>query len=203
MASHERRPTRRVDQDLRAIGALTQAVLDGIDVEQLLGRIAAEARTLVGAALGLVVTVTGTPGTMKFRAVDGSGGGNVRIGFEMPVANTLTELVLKRGTNFVARSASEMPTPDRDLALTIKVGPLVAAPLAEIGPARGVLVVAKPEGSLPFRPADIQLVSTFACAGGERDRAVRASLGRDGPGRPRGTRTDRSRPHRYGHRCAR
>ena len=93
MASHERRPTRRVDQDLRAIGALTQAVLDGIDVEQLLGRIAAEARTLVGAALGLVVTVTGTPGTMKFRAVDGSGGGNVRIGFEMPVANTLTELV--------------------------------------------------------------------------------------------------------------
>ena len=162
MASHERRPTRRVDQDLRAIGALTQAVLDGIDVEQLLGRIAAEARTLVGAALGLVVTVTGTPGTMKFRAVDGSGGGNVRIGFEMPVANTLTELVLKRGTNFVARSASEMPTPDRDLALAIKVGPLVAAPLAEIGPARGVLVVAKPEGSLPFRPADIQLVSTFA-----------------------------------------
>ena len=162
MASHERRPTRRVDQDLRAIGALTQAVLDGIDVEQLLGRIAAEARTLVGAALGLVVTVTGTPGTMKFRAVDGSGGGNVRIGFEMPVANTLTELVLKRGTNFVARSASEMPTPDRDLALTIKVGPLVAAPLAEIGPARGVLVVAKPDGSLPFRPADIQLISTFA-----------------------------------------
>ena len=162
MASHERRPTRRVDQDLRAIGALTQAVLDGIDVEQLLGQIAAEARTLVGAALGLVVTVTGTPGTMRFRAVDGSGGGNVRIGFEMPVANTLTELVLKRGTNFVARSASEMPTPDRDLALAIKVGPLVAAPLAEIGPARGVLVVAKPEGSLPFRPADIQLVSTFA-----------------------------------------
>ena len=54
MASHERRPTRRVDQDLRAIGALTQAVLDGIDVEQLLGQIAAEARTLVGAALGLV-----------------------------------------------------------------------------------------------------------------------------------------------------
>ena len=162
MASHERRPARRVDLDLQAIGALTQAVLDGIDVEQLLGRIAAEARTLVGAALGAVVTVTGTPATMKFRAVDGSGGGNVRVGFEMPVANTLTDLVLKGGATFVARSASEMPMPDRDLALAIKVGPLVAAPLAEIGPARGVLVVAKAEGSLPFRPTDIQLISTFA-----------------------------------------
>jgi signal transduction histidine kinase len=162
MASHERRPTRRVEQDLRAIGALTQAVLDGIDVEDLLGRIAAEARTLVGGAIGSVVTVTGHPGTMKFRAVDGSAGGDVRIGFEMPVANTVTDLVLKRGTIFVARSASDMPTPDRDLAIAIKVGPLVAAPLAEIGPARGVLVVAKPDGSLPFRPADIQLVSTFA-----------------------------------------
>src|SRR6185436_3735945 len=52
--------------------------------------------------------------------------------------------------------------PDRNLALPIKVGPLVAAPLAAIGPARGVLIVAKPEGSLPFRPADIQLVATFA-----------------------------------------
>ena len=162
MASHERRPARRVDRDLQAIGALTQAILDGIDVEQLLGRIAAEARTLVGAALGAVVTVTGTPGTMKFRAVDGSDGGNVRVGFEMPVASTLTELVLKGGTTFVARSAGELPMPDRNLALAIKVGPLVAAPLAEIGPARGVLVVAKPEGSLPFRPTDIQLISTFA-----------------------------------------
>jgi hypothetical protein len=162
MASHERRPTRRVDQDLQAIGALTQAVLDASDIEQLLGKVAAEARTLVGAALGVVVTVAGNPGTMKFRAVDGSGGGNVRMGFEMPVASTLTELVLKRRTTFVARSASDMPVPDRNLALAINVGPLVAAPLADIGPARGVLVVAKPEGSLPFRPADIQLISTFA-----------------------------------------
>jgi signal transduction histidine kinase len=162
MASHERRPTRRVDQDLQAIGALTQSVLDASDIEQLLGKVAAEARTLVGAALGVVVTVAGNPGTMKFRAVDGSGGGNVRMGFEMPVASTLTELVLKRRTTFVARSASDMPVPDRNLALAINVGPLVAAPLADIGPARGVLVVAKPEGSLPFRPADIQLISTFA-----------------------------------------
>ena len=56
---------------------------------------------------------------MRFRAVDGLGGGNVRVGFEMPVANSLTELVLKRGTNVVAPTAAEMPVPDRDLAASL------------------------------------------------------------------------------------
>lgn len=162
MASHERRPTRRVEQDLQAIGALTQAILDGIDVEELLGRIAGEARAMADAAVGVVITVAGSPGVMQVRAVDGLSAEDVRVGFEMPVANSLTELVLKRGVTFVARSASEMPMPDRGLAASIKIGPLVAAPLAEVGTARGVLVVARPDGSAPFPQADVEMISIFA-----------------------------------------
>jgi hypothetical protein len=46
-----------VERDHQAIGALTQAVLDGGDLEQLLGRIARETRLLATAVSGVVVTV--------------------------------------------------------------------------------------------------------------------------------------------------
>src|SRR3954467_11648048 len=95
------RSSRRVDRDLEAIGALTQAVLDGDDLEQLLGRIAREARVLVDAVSGVVVTVSDA-GEMTFRAVDGLIVGPLRVGHVMPAHDTLTELALARATNIVA-----------------------------------------------------------------------------------------------------
>jgi signal transduction histidine kinase len=151
-----------VDRDLQAIGALTQAVLDGDDLEQLLGRIAREARVLADAASGVVVTVSGSPGVMTFRGVDGLSVGPLKVGHVMPVGETLTELALIRGTNIVARDANEIPPAGRAFAAATGVGPLIAAPLAQIGTARGVLVVARTADSPPFGRADISLISTFA-----------------------------------------
>jgi signal transduction histidine kinase len=156
------RAARRVDRDLQAIGALTQAILDGDDLEQLLGRIAKEARVLADAASGVVVTVSGSPGVMTFRGVDGIRVGPLTVGHVMPVGDTLTELALIRGANIVARDADEIPLAGRAFAAATGVGPLIAAPLAQIGTARGVLVVARTADSPPFRQADISLVSTFA-----------------------------------------
>ncbi len=156
------RAARRVDRDLQAIGALTQAVLDGDDLEQLLGRIAREARVLVDAVSGVVVSVSGNPGMMAFRAVDGLSVGPLRVGHVMPVAETLTELALIRGRNIVARNADEIPLAGRAFAAATGVGPLVAAPLAQIGAARGVLLVARTADAPPFGRADISLISTFA-----------------------------------------
>ncbi|HEX5824152.1 MAG TPA: histidine kinase, partial [Candidatus Limnocylindrales bacterium] len=153
---------RRVDRDLQAIGALTQAILDGDDIEQLLGRIAKEARVLADAASGVVVTVSGSPGVMTFRGVDGLSVGPLKVGHVMPVGETLTELALIRGTNIVARNANEIPLAGRAFAAATGVGPLIAAPLAQIGTARGVLVVARTADSPSFRRADISLISTFA-----------------------------------------
>ena len=55
---------RRVDRDLSALGSVTQAVLDGDNLEQILARIAHEARILVDAVTGVVVTVAGRPELM-------------------------------------------------------------------------------------------------------------------------------------------
>src|SRR4051812_7646728 len=92
MGSPHLRPARRVDRDLRAIGALAQAVLDGDDIEQLLSRVANEARILVGAVSGVVVTVASDTRTMTFRAVEGLTVGPLHLGRTMPVSGTLTEL---------------------------------------------------------------------------------------------------------------
>src|SRR5215210_6463612 len=106
MGSPQLRPARRVDRDLRAIGALAQAVLDGDDIERLLSRVANEARILAGAVSGVVVTVATDTGTMTFRAVEGLTVGPLRLGQAMPVRGTLTELALDRGENIVARTAA-------------------------------------------------------------------------------------------------
>src|SRR3954453_7505536 len=155
------RPSSRVDRDVQAIGALTQAVLDGDDLEQLLGRIASEARVLVDAVSGVVVTVS-DGGEMTFRGVAGLSVGPLKVGHVMPVRDTLTEVALTNATNIVARDADEIPDAGRAFAAATGVGPLIAAPLAQIGSARGVLVVARTLDSPPFVPADISLTSTFA-----------------------------------------
>ena len=95
MGRQPARPSRRVDRDVQAIGALTQAVLDGDDLEQLLGRIAREARVLVDAVSGVVVTVSDA-GEMTFRGVDGLIVGPLKVGHVMPVRDTLTELALTK-----------------------------------------------------------------------------------------------------------
>src|SRR5215210_2824662 len=152
----------RVGRDLRAIGAVTQAVLDGEDLEELLGRIAREARILAAGISGVVVTVAPESGLMTFRGVDGLVVGPLRVGHVMPVAGTLTELALARGGNLVVDDPQDIPPAGRAFAVATGTGPLVAAPLASIGPARGVLLVARSAESVPFSRADIDLVSTFA-----------------------------------------
>src|SRR5215208_1985828 len=151
------RPVRSVDRDLAAIGALTQAVLDGDDLEQLLGRIAREARALADAVSGVVVTVDRDTGLMTFRAVDGLTAGPLRLGHVMPVGGTLTELALNRGENVVVDRMEAMPAAGQAFAAAIGVGPLVAAPLAFIGPAHGVLLAARHATSPPFSQADVSL----------------------------------------------
>ena len=162
MGSSVARRIGRVERDVHAIGALTQAVLDGDDLEQLLGRIAREARALADAVSGVVVTVARDTGLMTFRAVDGLTAGPLRLGHVMPVAGTLTELALTRGENVVVDRMEDMPAAGQAFAAAIGVGPLVAAPLALIGPAHGVLLAARSATSPPFNQADVSLISTFA-----------------------------------------
>jgi signal transduction histidine kinase len=152
------RPARRVDRDLRAIGGLTQAVLDGDDLEGLLGRIAVEAQRLVGAASAVVATVAGTPGVMTVRGISGPAGDGLRVGSRVTVLGSLAEDALVQGSVVVAQNAAA----GNGFGDSSRIGPLVAAPLTRAGSAYGVILVSNPEGSEPFKSPDIELVATFA-----------------------------------------
>lgn len=158
MADSRARPARRVDRDVRAIGVLTQAVLDEDDLESLLGRIAVEAQRLVGAASAVVATVAGTPGVLTVRGAAWTAAGGPRVGSSMPVLGSLAEEALGRGSVVVAQDAAAWT----GLGDSSRTGPLVAAPLIGGGRAYGVILVSNPEGSRPFRSPDIELVATFA-----------------------------------------
>lgn len=158
VAQSRARPARRVDRDLRAIGGLTQAALDGDDLEGLLGRIAVEAQRLVGASSAIVATVAGTAGVMTVRATAGSTSVGSRVGSSIPLLGTLAEQAL--GSDSVVVGPGNAA--GKGLGDSGGIGPLVAAPLTIAGTARGVLLVSNPEGSQLFKPADIGLVATFA-----------------------------------------
>jgi signal transduction histidine kinase len=152
------RPARRVDRDLRAIGGLTQAALDGDDLEGLLGRIAVEAQRLVGASSAIVATVAGTPAVMTVRATAGPGSVGSPVGSSIPLLGTLAGQALRNDSMVVASGNAA----GKGFGDSGGIGPLVATPLTIAGTPRGVLLVSNPEGSLPFKPADIGLVATFA-----------------------------------------
>ena len=195
MGRQRSRPSRRVDRDVQAIGALTQAVLDGDDLEHLLGRIAAEARVLVDAVSGVVVTVSDA-GEMNFRGVAGLSIGPLKVGHIMPVRDTLTELALTKATNIVARDVGEIPEAGRAFAAATGTGPLIASPLAQIGSARGVLVVARTV-IRPLRPRRHQPHLYLRRTGRECDRALRAPICGAWRRGPRRAPADRGRTPRW------
>jgi signal transduction histidine kinase len=76
----------------------------------------------------------------------------------MPVPGSLVEEALVQGSVVVAQNA----VAGNGLGDSHRIGPLVAAPLTRAGGAYGVILVANPEGSEPFKAPDIELVATFA-----------------------------------------
>lgn len=159
MPTRDRPHVRRVDRDLRAIGAVTQAVLDGEQIDALLGRVAEEARSLVDARLGIVSTIAGQ--TVTVRAVAGTTAGPL-VGQTLPAEGSLTAEVLRLGETIAARSPGEMPVRTKRLLESNDIVALVAVPLGQPGTARGVLLVGNVAGAPPFRAADITLIETFA-----------------------------------------
>jgi len=158
----QKRPARRVERDLQAVGAVAQAVLDSDNSDALLSEIAHAARTLVAAKVAMVITIAGEPEVVTIRALVGVSGGPLAVGSAAPLAGTAIADLVRIGSIMVRRGAHEAPAASRSIMDAYQVGPVVGVPLSSDRVTRGALFVGKATGAAPFRQADIQLIATFA-----------------------------------------
>src|SRR5205085_11445927 len=83
---------------LRAVGELSRAIVDGIDVDAVFGRLAASARSLVDAGSAVVGTLRGPgPDTLVLRATDGAHAERFRPGELYPVDDTVLGEAVQAG----------------------------------------------------------------------------------------------------------
>ena len=154
----------RAGARLRAVTDVTNAILEGADVDETFRRVASHARSLVGAQMAVIGTlVEGDAASLRVRAVEGPPAAQVRPGTLVPVARTLAAEALRTGRRSVFSDAARSSRGAfEETARVMGIGPVIAIPLVARGRVFGALGVANRSGEPPFADADARLVEAFA-----------------------------------------
>ena len=146
---------------LRAVNEITQRLLSGSPVEEVLPFVAERARTLAGARASWVVTPTES-GQLVIIAASGRGTESL-IGIELSGQTSRSALVLVSGAVDILDDfsvAENVPEAVRSLGF----GPGLYVPLISDGRPICTLVLAKAHDESQFDPLDIALAEVFASA---------------------------------------
>jgi signal transduction histidine kinase len=148
---------------LRVIGDITQAILEGGDVDAVFARIAHSARTLVAAESALVGTLRGEDWrTLVLRAVEGPQAERFRPGGFFRVEDTVLAEAVQRGEPFVVADVEHAGAGSFGRTRQLGIGAAIAVPLAIRGRVFGALAVGWSAGRPAVARADVRLVATFA-----------------------------------------
>jgi two-component system, NarL family, sensor histidine kinase DevS len=152
---------RRAERRLQAINDVSQDLLAGRPVSELLPIAARYARELAGALRAWVVMPGGEPGSVRVVAGDGPGadalvageyGGETFLGRSLAGGETVID----------DYSSRDGDGPGHDVG--IAVGPMLGVVMADAGRRFGSLVVARERDSAAFAPVEIAVVEAFAAS---------------------------------------
>jgi len=154
---------RGLEQRLRAIGDIAQAILDGDDVDTVFARLAQSTRNLVDAESALVGTMHGEDrNTLVLRAVAGPQAGRFRPGDLFRVEGTVLAEAVHKGEPVAVADVEHARTLSFDRSRELGIGAAIAVPLAVRGRVFGALALGWSAGRPAFPAADVRLVATFA-----------------------------------------
>jgi signal transduction histidine kinase len=157
------RSGRGLEHRLRAIGDITQAILEGDDVDTVFARLAHSARSLVDAESALVGTLRGKDSnTLVLRAIEGPQAERFRPGDLFRVEDTVLAEAVQRGEPFVVADVEHASSGSFDRSRQLGIGAAIAVPLAVRGRVFGALALGWGAGRPAFPAADVRLVATFA-----------------------------------------
>lgn len=136
-----------------ASGEITAALLS-VEASDPLGVLASRVLALADAHLVYVVRPADDRAQLVVETACGEGEDDVR-GRRFPLGNSLAGSVIEGGQ---PRIVSEDTSP----AAEVSLGPAMGVPLVSAGRVRGVLIVSRRPGSVPFAKADLEIASDFA-----------------------------------------
>ncbi|MFF0862035.1 GAF domain-containing protein [Nonomuraea sp. NPDC003560] len=152
--------SRRRETWLHASSEVTTSLLSGADPRQVLQVVAARARQMTDAGLVQVLLPDPSKESLIAEAADGDGSEELE-GAVFGISTTLAGEVFTQGEPMSEADMQSAPYQDSPLR-RLGYGPGLMVPLGTTPDVRGVLVLAKRSGRLPFSRADQQMLQAFA-----------------------------------------
>ncbi|MFI7127872.1 GAF domain-containing protein [Nonomuraea sp. NPDC050153] len=152
--------SRRRETWLQASSEVTTNLLSGADPQQVLSVVAARAREMSDADLVQVLLPNPSGQLLIAEVVEGEGAHEL-LGTAFEVSATLAGDVFAKGDPLSDVDMQSAPYPDSPLRRP-EYGSGMMVPLGTAPEVRGVLVLAKRSGRLPFSGADQQMLQAFA-----------------------------------------
>jgi signal transduction histidine kinase len=158
--------SQRQQRWLRATGELATRLLSGTEPAEVLAEVTRQARELSGADLAVLALPDEDRKRLVIRYAAGEGAEAAR-GLVLPAGRSLSGRVLDSGESLaVADFAADDRTAEVARQAMGDLGPAVVFPLGAPGNVRGVLTIGRCHGALPFPPAAVQVVASFAAQAG-------------------------------------
>jgi signal transduction histidine kinase len=151
----------RRQRTLEAVAALGDRIISGEDTDAVLATVAANARELVHADLGMIVGRPHAGEDPLVMVADGHGADEIR-GMRVPADGSISGEVMRNGLPVVVEDASNSASAYPPLVSLGDMGPTIFVPLRVRGRVFGTLSVAQRQGGPTFRAEDVALVQTFA-----------------------------------------
>lgn len=145
---------------LDASAEVTRLLLEGADPQQALDLVIARARDMAGADAAALAVPINQGESLVVAAVSGAGYTDL-VGFEFPVAGTLTGSVFETGTARALTAAGAGPE-SAPVVSRLPNGHMLLVPLGEAEHVRGVLVIGKNRGRSPFSEGVLRMLAAFA-----------------------------------------
>jgi signal transduction histidine kinase len=150
--------SRRRESWLQASAEITTSLLSGADPDDVLSVVARRAREMTDADLAAVLLPEDGP--LMVTIADGTAADQIR-NVDVPAVSTLAGEAYATGTSQTLTGVPEDDVPAA-LADELPLGPLTAVPLGAVQHVRGVLLLAKRAGRMPFSQAELHAVQSFA-----------------------------------------
>ncbi|MEV1178373.1 GAF domain-containing protein [Nonomuraea sp. NPDC049784] len=152
--------SRRRETWLQALSQVTTSLLSGADPRQVLSSVAGYARKMTDADLVEVLLPEPSRQSLIVEIAEGKGTEELP-GAVFVVSDTLAGDVFTQGESMSDPDMQTVPRPGSPLR-RLGYGPVLMVPFGNVPNVRGVLVLAKRMGRLPFSGADQQVLQAFA-----------------------------------------
>ncbi|GAA3560149.1 two-component system sensor histidine kinase [Nonomuraea rosea] len=152
--------SRRRETWLQASSEVTTSLLSGADPREVLAVVAARARRMSDADLVLVLLLDASKQALTVEVAEDDGELDL-VGTVFDISGTLAGEVFTRGEPLSEPDIQNAPYPSSPLQQQ-GYGPVLIIPLGVPSAVRGVLLLAKRSGRMPFSGADQQVLHAFA-----------------------------------------